>query len=178
MKCTTNLFLFIVLCIYLSGCSNLQTSVAQTKEPVITGQSTPQKSPLMEQDNDILSNDYKIAEKALDKAVLEKDKNTIRIGLKSEFLDIRKKVVEIIAEFNDEAFIPNLIIALQENQGLIGGGTETQIFQNDLNKAIISALEHLTKLKFEISEPLSSEDIQKVLKESQAWWKIHQSRDR
>jgi hypothetical protein len=178
MKWATNLFLFIVFCICLNGCSNFETSMAQTKEPLITEQPTPQKSPPTEQDNDILSNDYTIAGKALDKAILEKDKNTIRVGLKSEFLDIRKKAVETIEEFNDETFVPNLIVVLQENQGLIGGGTETQIQQDNLNKAIISALEHLTKLEFKVSTPLSFEDIEGILKESQEWWKTHHGKDK
>lgn len=170
MKSTINLFLLITFCIGLNGCTtNLETSMAQTKEPFINKQPTPQKSPQMEQDSNILNNDYTVAEKALNKAVLEKNKDTVRLGLKSPILDIRKKTVETIVQFNDVTFVPNLIVALQENQGIIGGGSETQVLQSKLNVTIISALEHLTKLKFKLSKPLSPEDIQEILKKIQEW---------
>lgn len=171
MKRTTKLFLFIVFFISLNGCTNFETSVVQTKKPLMMEQ--PQKSPPMEQDNDILSSDYTIAEKELDKAILKKDKNAVKAGLKSEFLNIKKKTVQTIEEFNDKTFVPDLITVLEENQSIIGGGTETQIEQNNLNRAVISALEHLTELKFEVSNSLSPEDIEKVLVKSKDWCKSY-----
>lgn len=178
MKCATNLFLIAMLCLSLNGCSNLETGIAQTKEPSEVEQTTAQKSASIQNKKDILSDDYATAEKALKKSVLEKNKDTIKLGLKSPILDIRKKTAEAIAKTDEETFIPNLIEALEQNQGIIGGGSEIQSLQNELNETIVSTLEQLTKLTFKVSEPLSPEDIQKILKESREWWKIHQSKDK
>jgi HEAT repeat protein len=125
--------------------------------------------PIGDQQNTILSKDYQIARKALDKAVLEKDLETIKLGLKNPILDIRKKTVEAMAKIGDETFVPNLIVALEQNQGIIAGGSEIQSLQNKLNEIIISTLEKLTKLKFNISEKLSSEDIDEVIRKSREW---------
>lgn len=178
MKYSISLFWLIMLWINLSGCVVFQESTAQIKELPKTSQTNSQSNMHMEQDNKILSRDYAIAEKALDKAVSERDKKTIRLGLNSRFLPIKQKTVEVIAEIKDETFVPNLIETLGENQAVMTGGTEMQIMQDDLNKAIVFALEQLTGLQFLFLENLSSEDIQRVLKESQEWWKTHQDKDK
>jgi HEAT repeat protein len=123
-----------------------------------------------QQENPILSKDHATAEKALDKAILEKDKHTIKLGLRNQSFLIRQKTVEAIGEIGDESFVPDLIRSLRGNQGIVTGGTETEVMQNDLNRAIISALEQLTKLEFEVSIPLSDEDIRKVTDKSQNWF--------
>lgn len=173
MKCATNLFLIILLCISLNGCSNLETSIAQTNEPSAVEQTTAFQDASIQNDNKILSEDYAIAEKALNKAVLKKNKDTIKLGLKSPIPDIRKKTVEAIAKIGNEAFVPNLIVALEQNQGIIAGGSEIQSLQNKLNEIIISTLEQLTKLKFNISKPLSPEDIKEVLDKTKDWCKTN-----
>jgi hypothetical protein len=183
MKWAKNLFFFIMLCVGLTSCNSSEISVAQTKESFKIEQPTPQKSPPMSQDNNILSKDYAVAEKALNKAVLEKDKNTIRLGLKNHILTLKIKTVGAIKELNDKTFVPNLIEALRENQSIIDGGTETQGFQEELNKSIVSALRQLTKLKFPYFDDarkldnfrdFARPDIQKVLEETQEWWKVYQ----
>lgn len=65
-------------------------------------------------------------------------------------------------------------MALEDNQSVMSGGTETEIMQQELNTAIVSALEQLTGLQFPSSENLSKDDIQKVVKQSREWWKAHQ----
>jgi TPP-dependent indolepyruvate ferredoxin oxidoreductase alpha subunit len=93
--------------------------------------------------------------------------------LKSRYFPIKQKAAEAITEIKDENFIPDLIKSLDGNQGIVAGGTETEVMQNDLNKAIISALECLTKLKFNVTYPLSDENIKEVLDKSQKWCSSH-----
>lgn len=138
-----------------------------------TQQTIKLEEQINQQEDSISSKDYAVAEKALNKAILEKDKKTIKLGLQSRYFPIRQKTVEAIANIKDETFVPNLIKSLQGNQGIIAGGTETEVMQNDLNEVIVSALQKLTKLKFKVSKPLSTEDINEVLDKSQDWYKFH-----
>ncbi len=124
-----------------------------------TKRPTAQQSPPMEQVNDILSKDYQLAEQALEMAILAKNRNTIGLGLKSMFFNVKIKAAQTIAAIDERSLVPNLVEALQRNQGVISGGAETQMMQNDFNAAVVSALEHITKLKFRVSERLASEDL-------------------
>ncbi len=133
---------------------------------------------MMQQEISILSKYYYLAKKALDKAILEKDKATIQLGLGKQFLSLKKEIVEEAVKFNDKSFIPDLIKALERNQGIMSGGTETVIEQNLLNKAIVSALEKLTGLQFlyfdgsltrSSFDEFPHKDIEKILKESREW---------
>jgi hypothetical protein len=164
-------FLFVIFVISGISCTNLDTRATEIKESFITDKPAAPKSPVMEQDNNIVSKDYNTAQKALKKAALEKNKKTIKKGLESPIITIRQKTAEVILELNDVSFVPSLIDALQGNQVIIDGGTEMKLFQQDLDKAIISALEYLTKLKFNLSNPISSKDINEVLDKSQEWCK-------
>jgi hypothetical protein len=161
----------MTLCACFTSCTNLEPGMTQAKEPFEIQQPATQTTPVIEQDNNILSKDYAVAEKALNKAFLEKNNNIVRLGLKNSILSIRLKTVEAIREINNETFVPSLIEALQENQILLEGGSEIQSFQEELNKTIISTLEQLTKLKFNLSNPISSKDIKEVLDKSQEWCK-------
>jgi hypothetical protein len=167
-------YLFIVTVLSsLSGCNNFETSLVATKESDKFEQVkvTPES---IKQTSEILSKDYTTAEKALKKAVTEKDEKTIRLGLKSPILTIRKKTVEAIAGLGDKMLVSELINTLSGNQILLDGGTETKIIQDDLDKAIISALEKLTEIKFKVSERISPEDIAEILRLSREWLKNNQ----
>jgi hypothetical protein len=167
-------YLFIVnVLASISGCNNFETGLVTTKESdkfeqvKVTHESIKQTS-------EILSRDYATAEKALKKAVMEKDKKTILLGLKSPILTIRKKTAEAIAGLGDKMLVSELINTLSGNQILLDGGTETKIIQDDLDKAIISALEKLTEIKFEVSGRISPEDIAEILRLSREWLKNNQ----
>lgn len=131
------------------------------------------------QDDGILSKNYKTSKKALETAILVGDKEALRLGLTKDSLPFKKEVVEAIALLNDKSFVPDLITVLKKNQVLMSGGTETEFLQKDLDKMTISAIKELTGLKFEyfyesptfcsFSE-CPSDDILKILKESQEWW--------
>ena len=173
MKRTINLGLFLILCSSSINCTNLKTDIEQTKELFSVEHLPVQENLLMKQDNSILSRDYYIAEKALNKAISEKDKETLKLGLKNSILTIQQKTAEAISALNDDSFVPDLIEALKQNQSAMAGGTEAQIFQDDLNKAILSTLEHLTKLKFNVTYPLSDKNIKEVLDKTQKWCNSH-----
>ncbi|HMS40446.1 MAG TPA: hypothetical protein PKE69_09485 [Pyrinomonadaceae bacterium] len=126
------------------------------------------------QQDAILSKDYSVAKNALDNAVLERDETTIRLGLKNNSLIFKKDVVQAIKQLYYQAFVPDLIKALEENQAIIDGGSEMRIMQNDLTKAIVSALKHLTGLTFPNTENLSQGDIQKILEESREWYQVNE----
>jgi hypothetical protein len=130
----------------------------------------------------ILSKNYRIAKAAFDKAVLERDKATIRLGLKRESLSFKAVTVQAIKQFEDKSFVPDLIKALEGNQVIMSGGLETQVEQQELNKEIISALKQLTGLNFSYLNDSSTipcfndcppKDIIRVLKESREWWRNH-----
>jgi hypothetical protein len=123
--------------------------------------------------NPILDKDYTIAKRALDKAVLQRDKETIRLGLKRDSLDFKREVVHAIEQLKDKLFVPDLINALEGNQITMRGGTETKLLQQELNEAIVSALKKVTNINFLISDKLSTDDIQQVLKKSREWWKVN-----
>jgi HEAT repeat protein len=127
-----------------SSCSVSQKGATQMQDSSKPTQTSSLADLSMEPDGEILSKEYAIAEKALVRAVLEKDKETLKLGLKSQFFPIKQKTVEAITEIEDKTFVPDLINAFQENQSIFSGGTETKIMQDSLNKAIAFALEKLT----------------------------------
>jgi hypothetical protein len=107
----------------------------------------------------------------LNKALLEKDNETIRLGLKNPILTIRKKTTKAIDSINDVRFVPDLLAALQSNQSVVLGGTEMQIMQDELTSALILTLERLTKTKVKISNKPSHEEIDKVITKIHEWLK-------
>ena len=132
----------------------------------------------------ILAKDYYIAKKALDKAIRDNDKSTIRLGLKGYSFQIRKDVVDEIKMLNDASFVPNLADALEANQGCLSGGSEADSFQRDLDLAIVYLLKGFTKLEFKDFKVSSSSSnscvdssyldrIKQISEESRAWYKVH-----
>jgi hypothetical protein len=135
-----------------------------------------------QQTTPILSNNYKVAKAAFDKAVAEKDKRTLRLGLQKNSLNLKLLIVQAIKQFDDKSFVPDLIKALEDNQSIMSGGSEIKAAQQELNKEIISDLKQLTGLQFpyltdESTVPCFSDcppkDIQKVLKDSREWWSLN-----
>ena len=161
---------FVVL--FWGGCSassdNL-LSVEERKSPI--KQNKMEESNLNSiQEKEILSRNYQIAQKALEKAIKEKDKDTLRSGLKNQNPLIKKKVVDAISDIDFKDSVPDLIDALKRNQILLRGGTEVQLLQRDLDVAIVKTLEKLTQLDFDVTDALSSEDVNKVIEQSNRWW--------
>lgn len=144
MKCAISLILLIIFSVGFSSCTVSQKGIAQMQDLSNTVQTNSLESLTIRPGGEILSKDYAVAEMALDKAILEKDKKTLKLGLKSQFFSIKQKTVQAITEIEDKSFVPDLISAFQENQTIFSGGTETRGMQDNLNKAIAFALEKLT----------------------------------
>jgi hypothetical protein len=138
---------------------------------------------LMMQEISILSKYHHLANRAFENAVLNKDKTTLRLGLKAFSLDLRAKVVDEIKRFDDKSFVPDLITALAGNRGVRTGGYEITGAQDTLDRKIISAIEKLTGLQFSYFDKYSNHDrfdksfqdnIGRILKESREWCETHQ----
>lgn len=149
---------------------------AVTKDNKISAQIQNKVQPEMQsspQQNPILARDYYTAKKALDEAVQKKDLTTIALGLKGFSFEIRKDVVTEIKKLDDKSFIPDLIEALEDNQGDLSGGSEVQHLQQELNNHIVSTLEQLTGLCFSYTENSSKDDIERIVKQSREWWESY-----
>lgn len=132
--------------------------------------------------NNILATDYSVAKKFLNKALVEKDLETIRLGLKGFSFQIRIDVVEAIERLKDPRFLPDLATTLEDNQGCFSGGSETDSLQRDLDQQLISAIRQLTNMKLESYESTREQScvnekyqdsIRKIVKETRDWFKQH-----
>jgi hypothetical protein len=157
-----------ILIVISSGCLSIPENKIVSQQEIMELQAQTKEQ------NPILNKDYTIAKQALDKAVLQRDRETIRLGLQKKSLIFKKDVVQGIEQLNDKSFVPDLINVLENNQVAMTGGTETRLLQQELNEAIVSALKKITKLDFQFSEKISADDIQQVLKKSREWWNIYQ----
>jgi hypothetical protein len=146
-------------------------------------QAMQQERLMMSQEISILSKYHYLAKRAFEEAVLKKDKTTLRLGLKAFSLALRSKVVDEIKRFDDKSFVPNLITALEGNQAIMSGGSETTYEQNLLDQKIVSAIESLTGLQFPYFDKYLNHDrfdnssqynIEKILKESREWCETYQ----
>lgn len=133
---------------------------------------------LTQQDAPILSKDYSIAERALNRAALEKDSATLVSGLKAISLEIRNRAVIELTKFDDRSLVVDLLDALKSNQTLMSGGSETEGMQRELNRSIINALTKFTGLKFDYVTDYSllpcfsqcpTPEIERVIQETKAW---------
>ena len=161
--------LALTLLFLLASCSPLDGSVAQeiNKSSNLTVNSQ----------RDVLSKDYAKAEKAPKRAIERGDKRIIRLGLKNENILIKKTAVIALGKIKDKQSVPNLIQVLSDNQVVMNGGNEIVAMQTDLNRAVFFALTGLTGLKFDVSDALSSDDVNNIIKQSRMWWKVNQSDD-
>lgn len=163
-----SLLLSLAFLFLLAGCSPLEESTAQDINKVSNSK--------MDGQNEVLSKDYLKAEKALVKAIQAEDRKTIRLGLKNENLLIKKKAVIALGEIEDKQSVPDLIQVLLENQIVMNGGNEIVAMQDDLDRSTVLALSRITELKFDISGKLSSDEVNKVLQQSQKWWETYQKK--
>ena len=99
----------------------------------------------------ILNGDYNIAKAALDQAARTCDIATIRRGLETKSLRLRREVIEVITDADEPTVVPLLLKTLRENQTWMSGGTETALEQREINVSLIKALRKFTGLEFKIS---------------------------
>lgn len=177
-------FFLTVAWLMLGGASDFSAAMggAEFESGAVTVRPSPTPPAVLE--HQILGDDYNKAEAALKQAISGKKVKIVQLGLKARSLDLKIKAAEALAKLNDKSSVPALVEALSQNQGIIGGGTETQVLQQDLNQAIILALAKLTKLEFKVSRRMAnkrfdthapifstfeSDEIEDVLDKTRKW---------
>jgi HEAT repeat protein len=136
--------------------------------------STMQESASIEEE--ALSKDSRVAQRALERSIRLKDAKAIRVSLDHNSPKIKRMAVEALEELGDEASVPALIRVLEAYQYEMRGGTEIRIYRENLTRSLVSALKNLIGDPFYTEDPPSEADIAKVLRESKAWWEIHRGR--
>lgn len=126
------------------------------------------------QEQEILSNDFRIAGNALEKAIRENDKQMLRTGLKNRNLLTKKLVVYQIFNMGVKEAIPDLIEELKHNQANAGDDARTLQSKRRLNEAVVTALRGLTKSNFDFSRRPAPKDTNRVIEESSKWWADYQ----
>src|SRR5687767_6378695 len=115
-----NLLIFVSFVVvwmgYTNGCDYPSESITQAVAPSST---PPLNSNMIPPQELIRSPEYSIAKAALDKAVKDKDIETLRLGLTSTIITIRHKTAEAITNTDVILFVPDLIAALRQNQSVI-----------------------------------------------------------
>src|ERR1700674_2893298 len=81
----------------------------------------------------ILSDNYSVAKGVLDENRRKKDTRLVCLSLSNASLLIKKLAAEALKEIGDKSSVSCLIEALENNQVVYTGGTETQILQQQLN---------------------------------------------
>lgn len=168
-----NNLLIVLFLVYLLGSNGCNVSHDGYVPKLGPSKTPPEFANAMNPQEGILNKNYSTAEAALNKAIKEKNNETIRLGLRSQILPIRQKTAEAISNTDVKTFVPDLVKALRENQGIISGGTETQLLQQDLNRAIITAIENLTDIQFNVTTDLSPDEVKKFIRITEKWCKQH-----
>jgi uncharacterized membrane protein len=119
---------------------------------------------------------YQDATEALHKAVVAKDKEAVTLAIQQRRFGPAFQIdaVRAVSQLNDKSLVPELLNALENNQGIAWrGGSEIEAEQKQLNKVIVATLEKFTGLKFSEAEHPTPEEIKIVLKVCRDWWKDH-----
>lgn len=133
-----------------------------------------QEKPKLEEQ--VLSTDYRVAKQALEESLRRRNVAAIRLGLKNHSLLIKREAADALRGLMDKASVGHLIEALENNQVVYRGGSETLYFQAELNKALAFALEKLTGIDFHTGRSLSQAEIKLVLDRGKQWWVSYQRR--
>ncbi|MHC4399784.1 MAG: hypothetical protein ACYTG0_08900 [Planctomycetota bacterium] len=118
----------------------------------------------------VLNDDFDTASQALAAAIENRDADTVSLALGSRFLIIKRQAAEALGDVGDNRAVPRLVEALEQNQVVYTGGSETKALQVNLNAALISTLRKLTEIDSGRTDPASDDDIRRVLETSRQWW--------
>lgn len=114
---------------------------------------------------DVSSMSVTVAKEAIEKGRHEKDAPTVSRGLQHSSLQIRIQAAKAFGEIDDPGFVPELLTALRDNQAKLTGGTETEIYQRELNTALIAALEQQTHLNLDAEKG----NVEHVIRHVEQW---------
>jgi hypothetical protein len=118
----------------------------------------------------VLSPDYATATPALAEAIKDRDAGLVRLALGHPILEIKRQAADALAEFGDRSCVPDLIDALDRNQAVYRGGSETRAVQVELNGALLAALRKITGVDFGPTDPSSDKEVRRALEMSRQWW--------
>ena len=117
----------------------------------------------------IRSLDFTAAKALLDGAVRDRDSRRIGLLLVHPSLILRRQAADALGQIGGKADVPELIAALEANQVVYGGGTEEQVLKEDLNGALIAALQRLTGHDLGPVDPASDAEVRRALEAARQW---------
>jgi HEAT repeat protein len=123
----------------------------------------------------ILNQDFSTAQKALQENTKQKNVQAVCLSLKHHSLLIRRQAADALRSIQHKSAVKCLIEALEDNQVVYFGGTETQIEQDELNESIVLTLKSLTGLDLPAKPKFSAAEIKQVIQKSKEWWSVNKN---
>jgi hypothetical protein len=117
----------------------------------------------------ILSEDFSIANKALEENKKLKDIQAVCLSIENPFLEIKRQAAEALGKFKDRAATQCLVRGLESNRVELLGGSEVVGLQVAVNRSIISALEAITGLTLPASPRPTPIEITKIKARINQW---------
>ena len=111
----------------------------------------------------ILSNDYRVAERALEENVKRKDVKAICLSLKHRTLSIRRKAADALGVIRAKESVTCLTEAMEGLQSYMPFDTEAAIFKDELNNSLVRALAAITGLDLPTKKKMSDSEAQKIV---------------
>ena len=117
----------------------------------------------------IRSTDYAAAKVLLDEAVRDRDARRAGLVLEHPSLILRREAAEALSRFGSKADVPELIAALEANQVVYGGGSEEAVLKEELNAALLAAIQKLSGTDLGPVDPASDADVRRALEAARKW---------
>lgn len=122
----------------------------------------------------VLSQDYDVAEKALEENKKQRDVKAVCLSLKHRAQSLRIKAAEALGSIRSKKAVDCLTEALKDNQTFTPVDTESTLFRDKLNKSLIEALRAITGLKLPVRKKYSyvqDPEVEKIIKRIEQWQK-------
>ena len=121
----------------------------------------------------ILSNDYRVAERALEENASRKDIKAICLSLKHRTLSIRRKAADALGVIRAKESVTCLTEALEELQSFIPFDSEAGVLKDQLNGSLVKALAAITGMELPTKKKFSDSDVKKIVSRVREWQKTH-----
>ena len=103
----------------------------------------------------VLSQDYDVAEKALEENKKQRDVKAVCLSLKHRAQSLRIKAAEALGSIRSKKAVACLTETLKDNQTFTPVDTESTLFRDKLNKSLIEALRAITGLRLPVRKKYS-----------------------
>ena len=117
----------------------------------------------------ILSKDFSTAEQALEENRRLRDARAVCLSLEHPSLLIKRRAAEALGDLKDKGAVKCLVQALERNQVVLLGGSETQVEQGELNKSILGALNATTGLDLPVTPRPTPAQLRRVKAKTARW---------